>query len=100
MNHRLVHNLEQKVTIMRSMTIHGIDDQLAELIKSKAESEGLSINKTIKKLLETSLGIKPPPQHKNLDDFKEFCGLWTEADLREFEERTSDTRAVDPEHWQ
>jgi hypothetical protein len=32
---------------MKSITIHGIDDPLAELIKSKAQSEGLSINKTV-----------------------------------------------------
>jgi hypothetical protein len=36
---------------MKSITIHGIDDPLAELIKSKAQSERLSINKTIKKRL-------------------------------------------------
>jgi hypothetical protein len=84
---------------MKSMTVHGIDKQLAELIKSKAESEGLSINKTIKQLLETALGIKPRPPQKNLNDFKEFCGIWTEADLKEFEENTSDTSAIDPEDW-
>jgi hypothetical protein len=84
---------------MKSMTIHGIDKQLAELIKSKAEFEGLSINQTIKKLLETSLGVKPRPSQKNLNDFKEFCGLWTEADLKEFEEKTRDTRVIDPEDW-
>lgn len=81
------------------MTIHGIDKQLAALIKSKAESEGLSINKTIKKLLETALGIKPQPPQKNLDDFKEFCGVWTEAELKDFEENTSNTRVVDPGDW-
>ena len=66
---------------MKSITIRGIDKQLAELIKSKAESENLSVNKTIKKLLETSLGIKPRIEKKNLKDFKEFCGLWTKAEL-------------------
>ena len=96
----MVHNFEQKVTTMKSMTIHSIDDQLAEMIKAKAESEGLSINKTLKKLLETSLGIKPHPPQKNLNDFKEFCGLWTAKDLKEFEDETSETSAIDPEDWQ
>ena len=85
---------------MKSMTIHGIDKQLADMIKARAEAEGLSVNKTIKQILETSLGIKPQPQHKNIDDFKEFCGVWSEADLKEFKELTSDTRAVNPEDWQ
>ena len=85
---------------MKSITIHGVDDQLNDLIKSKAESEGLSINKTVKKLLETSLGVKPQTEKKNLDDFKEFCGLWTKADLDEFEEKTADLRKTDKRDWQ
>jgi len=85
---------------MKSMTIHGIDSQLAQLIKSKAESEGLSINKTIKKILETALGVKPQPPQKNMDDFKEFCGVWTDDELKAFEENTSEIRVVDSEDWQ
>jgi hypothetical protein len=80
---------------MKYITIHGIDEQLVNLIKSKAESEGLSINKTVKKLLEVSLGVKPQIERKNLGDFKEFCGLWTQADLDEFEEKTADFRKID-----
>ena len=75
---------------MKSITLHGIDNQLAELIKSKAESEGLSINKTIKNMLEISLGVKPQDDKKNSKDFEGFCGLWTKDDLDEFEERTKD----------
>ncbi len=85
---------------MKSMTIHGIDEQLAESIRLKAESEGLSVNKTVKKLLEEALGIKPQSERKYIDDFKEFCGLWTEKDLKEFEENTSDTREINSEDWQ
>jgi hypothetical protein len=88
------------IAIMKSMTVHGIDKQLADLIKSRAEAEGLSINKTIKKLLETALGVKPRPPRQNLNDFKEFCDIWTEEDLKEFEENTSDTSTIDPEDWQ
>jgi len=84
---------------MKSITIHGMDDQLADLIKSKAQSEGLSVNKTVKKLLETSLGIKLQAEKKNLNDFKEFCGLWTKADLDEFEEKIADLRKIDKEDW-
>jgi len=85
---------------MKSITIHGIDDQLAELIKSKAESEGLSVNKTVKKLLETSLGVRPQIEKKNWNDFKEFCGLWTKADLDEFEEKTTHLKEVEKGDWQ
>lgn len=85
---------------MKSITIHGIDDFLAERIKAKAESEGTSVNRTVKKLLEISLGIKSRPEKCNIKDFQEFSGLWTESDLKEFEDNTKGSRVVDPEDWQ
>jgi len=27
-------------------------------------------------------------------DFEEFCGMWTESDLKEFEEKTKDFRIL------
>ena len=85
---------------MKSLTIHGVEKPLADLIRAKADSEGLSINKTIKKLLEEYLGVKPQPDRKNLHDFKDFCGLWTKDDLDEFEKKTSDMRKIDDADWQ
>lgn len=85
---------------MKSITIHGIDDPLAELIKSKAQSEGLSINKTVKKLLEESLGVKPRNKGKHRCDFEEFSGIWSESERIEFEERTDELRNVNNEDWQ
>ena len=85
---------------MKSITIHGIDDPLAKLIKSKAQSEGLSINKTVKKLLEESLGVKPRNKGKNRSDFEEFFGIWSESERIEFEDRTDELRNVNDEDWQ
>ncbi|UCD81259.1 MAG: hypothetical protein JSW26_07495 [Desulfobacterales bacterium] len=84
---------------MKSITIHNIDEPLAELIKSKARSEGLSINKTVKKLLEESLGVKPREKATNLSDFEEFCGIWSDSELAEFEDATNDLRKVNHEDW-
>jgi hypothetical protein len=85
---------------MKSITIHGVDEPLAEVLKSRARSEGLSINKMIKKLLDESLGVKPRHKDTNRTDFEEFCGMWSESDLREFEKKTKEFRRVNPEDWQ
>lgn len=84
---------------MKSITIHGIDKNLEKMINARARAEGLSINKTVKKLLEESLGIKPAQTAKHRDDFKEFCGFWSKNDLVEFEAETEDTRKINPEDW-
>jgi len=85
---------------MKSITLHKIDGPLFELIKSKARSEGLSINKTVKRILEESLGVRPKPGGAFRNDFEEFCGIWSDMELAEFDERTSDLKKIDPEDWQ
>jgi hypothetical protein len=86
---------------MKSMTIHNIDGQLADLIKSEAKAKGLSINKTIQHLLEESLGVKLSPKDtRNRKDFSEFCGLWSKADLSEFEKKTKEFEKINPEDWE
>jgi hypothetical protein len=69
------------------------------VIKSKAKAEGLSINQTIKKTLESSLGVRPRKEGSSRGDFEEFCGIWTEADLAEFKENTKVLRKVESEDW-
>jgi hypothetical protein len=85
---------------MKAITIHAIDKQLADLIKSKTQSEGLRINKTVKKILKTSLGLEPSIKKKNGHDFKEFWGSWTKVDHDEFKEQTADLRKIDKWEWQ
>jgi hypothetical protein len=85
---------------MKSITIHNIDGQLADLIKSTAKTKGISINKTIQQLLEEALGVKPPRlDSPNRKEFSEFCGLWSKTDLLEFEKKTKAFEEIDPEEW-
>jgi hypothetical protein len=83
----------------KSITIHGIDEPLVKLIKSRATEEGLSINQTIKNIMEASLGVKPRDYLDNIDRFEEFCGIWSQKELSEFEKKTKMLRRVDPEDW-
>ncbi|MEW5816346.1 MAG: hypothetical protein AB1798_13230 [Spirochaetota bacterium] len=45
---------------MKSFTVHNIDDNLVNKITEKAHSQGMSINKTIKMLLQEAVGLIPP----------------------------------------
>lgn len=84
---------------MNSITIHGLDDHLKARIKSRAEKEGLSLNKTVKKMLEESLGMRPRSDGRHRGAFQDFCGVWSVEDLAEFERQTEDLRQVDEEDW-
>jgi hypothetical protein len=82
---------------MKSITIHGMDDELDRLIRKKAAEEQKSLNKTIKGLLEEALGVRPSKDHR--EEFADLFGSWSAADRRQFEKATEDLRRVDPEDW-
>ena len=81
---------------MKSITIHGIDDETSNLIQQRAQVLGLSLNKTIKKILNESL--QSSSAHKRAD-FSEFFGVWTKEETKEFEKAIKDTERIDPEDW-
>ncbi len=75
---------------MKSITIHGLDESLYKRIRERAARSGLSLNKTIKKLLEKSLGINRGKRETHREDFLDFFGTWSEEDLAEFNKSVSD----------
>ena len=82
---------------MKSITIHGLDDELDEKIRAKAEAEGLSLNKTIKLLVRDALGIGERQDRR--EDFKDLLGTWSAADLEVFNRATEDFGQIDAADW-
>ena len=83
---------------MTSITIHGLAAPLATLIRAKARADGASLNQTIKRLLESALGVRPaaPTRRK---DFEKFCGMWSRAQVAEFARATKDFERIDADAW-
>ena len=79
---------------MKSITIHGLDDELDRLIEERAAAEGKSLNMTIKTLLEEALGVRPSRNHRQ--EFMDLFGRWSEADRQQFLQATEDLRQTDP----
>ena len=84
---------------MSSITIHGLDDATMRLIKERAASENLSLNKTIKKLLESSLGVRPRREQGMRDAFEEFLGVWSAEESKAFESATQEFNRIDESEW-
>jgi plasmid stability protein len=85
---------------MKSITIHQLDDTVSRMVEARAKSAGQSLNKTVKALLEQSLGMRPQEDRGHADDFAEFLGVWHDSDLQEFERGTAMLRSVNEEDWQ
>jgi len=82
---------------MKSITIHGIDDELVKEIEKRANEEGTSLNHTIKQLLRQVFGLGK--NQKPVHDFSDLCGVWSAAELREFEDKTADFARIQNEDW-
>lgn len=83
---------------MKSINLHGIDEDVERLILAKAHAEGMSLNKTIKRLLEEALGVKPKSKTKYEAEFKKLCSVWSSSDLDQFNAATSDLRNIHPDY--
>ena len=84
---------------MKSITIHGLEDDLSERITEKAHREGLSLNRTMKNLLRESLGLSSEQILKHREEYMDLFGCWTEEDAREFEDAMRDFTQIDPRDW-
>jgi len=84
---------------MKSISVHGIDEEMEKAIEERAKNEGRSVNKIVKELIAKALGLgdKPPD---NRAEFADLCGAWTEAEAAEFLELIADLEVVDAKDWQ
>lgn len=84
---------------MKSITIHNLDDPLDTLIREKAKTEGLSLNRTIKKLLAEALGLSLKKGEGRGKDFLDLFGVWSNEEVKEFSKQVGDLEKIDREDW-
>jgi len=82
---------------MGSITIHSIDPELNRRLATMAKKEDKSKNQLIKEILARSAGL--PVQTGYSDEYREFCGLWTHEEYREFTASQESNSRIDPEDW-
>jgi hypothetical protein len=80
---------------MKSITLHGIDDDLDKKISEKSEEYGLSQNRTIKAILKDSLLADKRASRREM--FSGLFGTWTTVEKNAFEKRVLDLENVNDE---
>jgi len=83
---------------MKSISIHGLDEETEKLISKRAKNAKMSVNKFVKELLRKSLGLGPEKKD-NSAEFLDFFGVWTEDEQKSFQEAIKDLETVNPEDW-
>jgi hypothetical protein len=87
----------QKIMKEKSITIHGISEELDKKIQEKSRQYKLSQNKTVKKILEDSLFKEIKNEREK--EFSDLFGIWSKEDEKEFCKKIKDLDVVDPNDW-
>ncbi|MFQ5742205.1 MAG: ribbon-helix-helix protein, CopG family [Acidobacteriota bacterium] len=84
---------------MKSFTIHNLDDETAKLLDERARRENSSINRAVKRLLRSALGLddRPPTDHRA--EFMDLFGTWTDGEAATFDEAIRALRSVERDDW-
>jgi hypothetical protein len=83
---------------MKSISVHGIDEEMERKILERAKNEGRSVNKIVKELIGKALGLGDrPPDNRAM--FEDLSGVWTEAQEREFLDSIADLEKTDEKDW-
>ncbi|HAK46320.1 MAG TPA: hypothetical protein DCO79_10445 [Spirochaeta sp.] len=82
---------------MSSFTIHNIDKELDLKLTEDAKEEKISKSKLVKNILSKAAGL--PVDGVGSDDYREFCGLWTDEEADLFDNIQKENRLVDDGDW-
>jgi hypothetical protein len=84
---------------MKSITIRGIDSDLASVIKQKAASNAQSVNQWLLQSLRQITGQAKEPIFKKYHDLDALAGGWSRSETEAFLSNTKLFEKIDEEIW-
>jgi plasmid stability protein len=85
---------------MKSITIHKLDEALARVLEERARREGVSINRLVKRLLRSALGLEKEPEPDHRMEFLDLFGTWSDRETAEFNRRIEELETIEPQDWE
>lgn len=85
---------------MRTITLRNLPPELEEQVEVRAKELGLSLNRTVARLLEEHL-LPPsrPLGSRRYRDLDHLAGSWSPEEADEFDRSLGEQRRIDPELW-
>jgi plasmid stability protein len=84
---------------MKTITVRGVDPDLDQAIKSRAEGDNISVNQWVLKILKKATGMEKEPLFKKHHDLDELAGGWTKEDAVAFQKNTQIFERIDEDVW-
>jgi len=83
---------------VKAITLRKIPDDVARLIQREAEESGLSLNKTVVRLLRERVELEIGGRTV-FHDLDHLAGSWSPEEAADFDKALAETRRIDPELW-
>jgi hypothetical protein len=85
---------------MKTLSIRGIDDQLAKLLKQEANKTNKSINQIVLETLRRHAGLEKMKQFTRLHhDLDNLFGCWSQEEYDAIQGKIDGERRIDEELW-
>jgi len=86
---------------MKTITVRGLDDDVAESLKETAGREGKSVNQLVVDIVRERLGLKKQRKFTAIhNDLDHLFGTWSEDEFRQIQGKIDLERKIDKELWQ
>jgi len=84
---------------MTAITLRNIPPKLQEVIRQRAGREGLSLNRTVLRMLEEAAGQRTTAGRALHHDLDHLAATWSDEEAAAFEAALVEQRKIDPELW-
>jgi len=85
---------------MKSLSVRGIDVQLAAILKKRAGESKKSVNQFVLEVLRKHVGLEKEKRFTRVySDLDELFGKWSEEDYSLIQGKIDTERQVDTELW-
>ena len=85
---------------MKSISIRGVDDQLAFLLKQEAEAVRKSVNQFVLETLKKQVGLNKIKQYTHVYyDLDSLFGRWPKDEFNGIQDKIDAERRIDQEIW-
>ena len=84
---------------MKTITLRGIDDETATILKKRAKHSNTSVNATVLNLIRKSIGLEKKKRTRVYNDLNDLAGGWSKEEEQDFNERMRSFTKIDEELW-
>jgi len=84
---------------MKNLSLRGIDENLSVHLKKLSQKEGASLNKTVLRLLEDSVGARRKKRFNIYHDLDDLAGTWSNREEKEFNDKIQLFEQIDKDLW-